>query len=98
MCVCSQWYRMWRCCSLLSAQRQQSHLYLVRLRRGRMNMTKRDYELIARCIAKVRTDYDADTALDALVLLICTVAREGNRRFNIERFKQACREEASLEQ
>jgi hypothetical protein len=61
-------------------------------------MTGRDYVLIARCIATVRRDFDADSALDALVLLLSTMLREGNRKFDIERFTLATRQEVSLEQ
>lgn len=61
-------------------------------------MTKRDYVLIARCIAQVRSEYDADTAMDALTTLLSTQLREDNRRFNIERFTRACAQEVSLEQ
>lgn len=62
-------------------------------------MTKRDYELIAQCISKVRGEYpDAHGALNALALVFAATLREGNRRFDIRRFISATYKEASLEQ
>ena len=59
-------------------------------------MTKRDYILIASCIARIRSEFDADTAMDALTKLLATRLREDNRRFNIVRFTEATQKEISL--
>lgn len=57
-------------------------------------MTKRDYELIARCIREVRYDTTITVpVLDALTALFAVTLREGNLRFNMERFKNATYDE-----
>ena len=55
-------------------------------------MTKKDFQLIADCIAETRASYpevDAQMALNRLTTILCDSLRHDNSKFDGHKFKEA---------